>query len=441
MSLPERSISKQIKEQLKKLLWNSPLPDSIKEKIYYTYRGARHGSNKGSKDIRTLSAYKNQILENQFYDNTFSINYPKPPFLKLEKSDPKFIAFYLTQYYPDKHNEKWWGKGSTEWMNVAKAAPQYVGQDQPRMPGELGYYDLRIKENMYRQIELARIFGVYGFCFYYYWFDGERLLELPFNNFVNDEKIDFPFMICWANEDWTMQWSGSSDTPLVKQTPSVDKYEQFIHSCADLFNKPNYISVNGKPALIVYRPCNVPSPNTVLKYWRHYIHEKIGKDLYIIASIGHKEDYDIDFLNMGFDAVSEFSPNAQSSCMRNINESKEFVCDHFYGEVLDYSDFVTNKRYFECNAPKLYRAACPMWDNTARKKNKGRILDGATPSLFNQWLKDIVQEARGRKDLDEKFIFLNAWNEWAEGAYMEPDLKHKYGNLEAVKDTILSLRK
>lgn len=189
-----------------------------------------------------LGQYVQNLLATQDLSNSFSIDYPTKPLIKLQDDDPKLIAYYLPQYYPDPHNEKWWGRGSTEWTNITKFYPQYVGQYQPRLPGELGFYDLRIKDNIYRQIELAHFYGIYGFSFYYYWFDGERLLDLPFNVFINHKTIHFPFNICWVNETWTKQWEGSSNVPLMVQNKSSDSYKKFIlfvrshpHVAKDIF--------------------------------------------------------------------------------------------------------------------------------------------------------------------------------------------------------------
>ena len=371
----------------------------------------------------------------------FSIDCPDKPEIMLSDNDPKILAYYLPQYYPDAHNNKWWGRGSTEWTNVSKSVPQYLGQEQPKLPGELGYYDLRIQDNIKRQIELAQYFGIYGFCFYYYWFNGERVLDLPFDNFVNDNEISFPFCICWVNESWTKQWSGSSNETLLSIPNDESVYKFFIEHVGYLLTKENYIKIQGKPLLIIYRPFDIPNSKEVLKYWREFIQKNYGLSLYIIGAIRNpgviKEDLELD----GFDALSEFAPGPQLAFMNDITKSKQFICDVFYGKVYDYKEFINNKGYYKIKNKKLYRACSPMWDNTARKKNKGIILDGATPNLYKEWLRDIIIETQNNNNLDDNIVFVNAWNEWAEGTYLEPDLRWKYGYLEATRDAILEARK
>lgn len=429
-------------EIAKQYYWNNKiLDDENKERFFYCIRDLFQNHNKNNLNNNILENFIKDILENQNLNNSFSIDYPRKPLINLEFEDPKLIAYYLPQYYPNLYNNKWWGKGSTEWTNTTKAVPQYLGQYQPRLPGELGFYDLRIQENIYRQIDLAKYFGVYGFCFYFYWFSGLRLLELPFNNFINDNEINYPFCICWVNESWTKQWSGNSNQTLVEQSKTVESYKNFIHSCYEIFNKDNYIKISNKPILIIYKPQNIPDTKEVIEYWRKFVLNKTGKEIYIIATIGHCDEYEEDYISKGFDALSEFSPGPHWGLMNNITHKKYFLCDNFYGNVYDYKEFVENKKYFIKNKKKLFRAICPMWDNTARKKNRGMILDGADPRLYKKWLIDIIVETREKKDLDDRLIFINAWNEWAEGAYLEPDLKWRYGYLEATKDAILEARK
>lgn len=431
-------------DNLKDFFWKLPISDQKKASVYFALRGHLKDEAIAQRSHREglFEEYVDSLLAVQDLDNSFSINYPKKNLIKLQLQDPKLIAFYLPQYYPDSHNTEWWGRGSTEWTNVTKTIPQYLGHYQPRLPGELGFYDLRISENIYRQIELAKFFGIYGFCFYYYWFDGERLLDLPLNKFIDDETIDFPFSICWVNESWTRQWSEASDVPLIVQNSSVESYKSFIESCANIFTKQNYIKVGDRPILTVYRPHHIPQAKDVISYWREYVREKTGLEIYLIASLGSEQQAteSSKFIEIGFDACSEFAIGPQLPYMKKITSTKEFLCKNFEGEVYDYQDFVLNKGYLKLPSKKIFRAVSPMWDNTARKKNRGLILDGSTPELYKEWLVDIIKETKNNDTLDEKFIFINAWNEWAEGAYLEPDLRWKYGYLEATKDAIIASR-
>ncbi len=429
-------------DDLKSIFWKLPLSDEMKEKVFFRLKGLIKGQVKGTVEHDVLRQYINELLNVQCLSNTFSIQGPTTSQIRLTQRDPKLIAYYLPQYYPDAHNIVWWGRGSTEWTNVSKSFPQYLGQYQPRLPGELGHYDLRIIDNMYRQIELAKFYGIYGFCFYYYWFDGVRLLDLPFNNFVNDSSIDFPFSICWCNESWTKQWEGASDVPLIVQNSSIESYKSFIKSCTDLFVHKNYIKINNRPILTIYRPHKIPKPTEVISYWKKYVKDKTGLDLYVIASISTaaEDDYFADYLAMGFDACSEFAPGPHQFLMNNITKEKKFVCDTFNGAVYDYREFVLSKKYYRLKRSNLYRAVTPMWDNTPRRRNKGMIFDGSTPNLYKQWLSDIILETNKNTTIDDKIILINAWNEWAEGAYLEPDLKWKYGYLEATRDAIMEAR-
>lgn len=430
-------------EKSKEIFWsNKILSEKSKEKIFYYIKSIFKGNaNKKDFDNNLIDIYIKQLLSIQKLDNSFSIEYPKLSNSMLKKNDVKLIAYYLPQFYPNKYNDKWWGKGSTEWTNVSKTIPQYIGHYQPRLPGELGYYDLRIQDNIYRQIELAKIYGIYGFCFYYYWFDGIRLLDLPFENFINDKAIDFPFCICWVNESWTKQWSGASNTPLIEISKDINSNKRFIKQIYKLFINRNYIRIDNKPVLIIYKIENIPSLEEVIGYWRSFVKEQIGVDIYIIGIYNKNYIKNKQNLLSKFDAFSEFAPGPQIEYMNDITNEKSYVCKKFYGKVYDYKEFVNNKKYFHIKYQKLYRAITPMWDNTSRRGDKGLILDGATPELYKQWLKDIIIETKNNKNLDDNVIFINAWNEWAEGAYLEPDLKWKYGYLEATKDAIIESRK
>lgn len=349
-----------------------------------------------------------------------------------QKNDTKLLAYYLPQFYPFEENDNWWGKGTTEWNNVSRAVPQYVGHYQPRLPGELGFYDLRVIENIKRQVELAKMYGIYGFCYYYYWFDPKRLLDKPLDMLFNDSSIDFPFAICWANESWAKRFWGNDSSIIMEQPNSIESYKKAIFEMMRYFKDQRYIKINGKLLLVIYRPQNIPEPKIVLEYWRDIIKKECNQLLHIVAVRGHMIDKD--FLQLGFDATSEFQPISLYSEFKNITGYMPYVTNKFSGTVLDYEDFVLNKKYkTNYGIQTTYRSVMPMWDNTARRDDNGSIFHGSTPQLYQQWLSDIIKESKNKA---ENIIFINAWNEWGEGAYLEPDRKYGYAYLQATLNAI-----
>jgi lipopolysaccharide biosynthesis protein len=256
--------------------------------------------------------------------------------------------------------------------------------------------------------------------------------------FLNCKDIDFPFSLCWANESWTRRFDGSSGEILIKQNETVESYTAFIDSVIPYMKDPRYIRVDGRPVLTVYRPSFVPECASTLASWRaHCIEAGVG-DPYIIGVKEHT--WDADLLELGYDAQSEFHPGTLFRHCEDISAKFSYMRKDFGGMVLDYKDIVEQKKYFRYDHPKLHRAVMPMWDNTARRDNKGMIFDGATPALYKQWLKDVFVEAKQRKDLAEPFIFINAWNEWGEGAYLEPDKRYGYAYLDATRRAIEETR-
>lgn len=431
---------------LRRIYWKIPVSDRLKEMGVSKFRILKRKlarmklSEPPMSDSRTAlhHAYVEQVLAIPAKTDTQYIPIAESP-LKWHEGDPKVIAYYLPQFHPTAENDVWWGKGITEWNNVSRAVPQYVGHYQPRLPGELGYYDLRIKENMARQAELAKLYGVFGFAFYYYWFDGDRLLDKPLDMFAASKDIDFPFCLCWANESWTRRFDGACGEILMKQSETVDSYRGFIESVIPYMQDERYIRVDGRPVLIIYRPSFIPDCKDTLTYWRgHCVNAGVG-DPYIIGVKEHT--WDEDLLAHGFDAQSEFHPGTLFKHCERIDTKIDFVQPNFGGLVMDYEDIVKGKKYFRYNYEKLYRAAMPMWDNTARRDNKGMIFHGSSPELYKEWLVDIFRESRERTDLEDSFIFINAWNEWGEGAYLEPDKKYGYAYLDATRRAIEEARK
>ena len=426
-------------ERIKELFWkNNILSNKQKEIIFYYLKSKVRGKiTKHELLDKELNLYIKQILTIQNYKNDKYVDLAKDCYIR-EKNDAKILAYYLPQYYPTEYNDKWWGKGSTEWTNVSKSVPQYIGHYQPRLPGELGYYDLRIDENIERQVELAKIYGIYGFCYYYYWFDGKRLLDVPLDKFLNNRNLKFPYCICWVNESWSRQWFGNSNECLIEQRKNVDSYRNFIKDSVKYLKNDNYITINGKKVLIVYKIYDIPDIENTINYWREYVYKNYGYELYLIGIMyrDYKKYKKDNFINKGFDALSEFSIPSHLDLFKDIRSEKTFVCNEFLGNIFSYPEFVKNKKFFSERIDKLYRAVTPMWDNTARKVNKGHILDGSTPELYQEWLENIIKENKQRTDLDDNIVFINAWNEWAEGAYLEPDRYWGYAYLQATRNAI-----
>ena len=347
------------------------------------------------------------------------------------KYDAKALAFYLPQFHPIEENDIWWGKGFTEWNNVAKAKPQFSDHDQPRFPTELGYYDLRIPKIQEQQVELAKEYGIHGFCFYYYWFSGKKLLDMPLSSFMANDNIDFPFSICWANENWTRCWDGSENEALIEQEHSFENSMQFLEDIKPIISHPNYIKVNNKPFLIIYRPEIIPEIKTVLAEWRVKAKSWGLEGLYIgaVNSFGYENEDD------GFDSLIEFHPHSIDAAQ--VNDYVDVASD-FSGNVYSYDNVVKNaitRRELWSKDIILHPGVMMGWDNTARRGNAAHIYYGCNPDVFNYWLNDAVAYAR-KHARDERFVFINAWNEWAEGTYLEPDLKYGRQYLQAVKSAL-----
>jgi lipopolysaccharide biosynthesis protein len=339
------------------------------------------------------------------------------------------IAFYLPQFHRVAENDEWWGPGFTEWTNVSKARPNFDGHFQPQIPSDLGFYDLSYVDNLRKQVDLAREYGVYGFCFYHYWFSGRRILEKPVNLFVESD-INFPYCLCWANENWTRTWDGDTRSVLLEQKYLDSDPENFIDSLQDHLKDPRYIRVANKPLLLVYRAKAIPHCKETFARWRQHAH-KIG--------IGEIHISVVDFYDVttpdefGADSITEFPPHkfnlpgsAWPKKVNNINKK-------FSGYLLDYRKAIQTSVNRPVESYTVFRAAMPTWDNTARRQNTSSVFLGSSPELFELWLRYIsawTQEQAQTKD--EPYIFINAWNEWAEGAHLEPDTKHGRAWLQAV---------
>ncbi len=344
----------------------------------------------------------------------------------------KLIAFYLPQYHPIKENDRWWGKGFTEWTNVAKARANYDGHRQPRRPADLGYYDLRNAETMEEQAQLAARYGLSGFCYYYYWFDGKRLLERPLEQMLATGKPDFPFCLCWANENWTRTWDGMSQNVLIEQDYSEENDLNVIKDLARYFASDNYIRIDGKPLLLVYRVKELPRFARTAETWRNYA-RSIGVGEIIIASV---ESFELssnpeDPSKYGCDISVEFPPHGMvhDQALQVSNRAKEFV-----GSVHDYRELAGEYMRREEPGWKRLRSVLVGWDNTPRRQDRSLVLEHATPGAFQAWLEWTITRTIEQNYGDERIVFINAWNEWCEGSYLEPDSDFGHGYLQALKN-------
>jgi glycosyltransferase involved in cell wall biosynthesis len=383
--------------------------------------------------------YPTLVTENKYFDILFEMNnsmgkdYVPVSHPELPNTDIKLIAFYLPQFHPIPENDEWWGKNFTEWTNVTRAVPQFVGHYQPRLPGELGFYDLRFPEIQQRQIELAKQYGIHGFCFHFYWFNGKRLLEKPLEQFLSTPGMDFPFCINWANENWTRQWDGRDKEILIAQRYAPEDDLTFITYVSKYLKDKRYIRINSKPLLIVYRPALLPDPRQTAERWRAWCRQNGIGEIYL--ALTHSFEH-LDPRQIGFDAAIEFAPNTFP--LREITARFHLANDNYQGRILDYEEALYLARKYKNPPYTKFRGICPGWDNEARRPGRGMILANSSPEAYKQWLEILCDFTRWHFDPQERLIFINAWNEWAEGAYLEPDRKYGYAYLQKNAEALSS---
>ncbi len=349
-------------------------------------------------------------------------------------TDIRAIAIYLPQFHAIPENDGWWGNGFTEWTNVRRGKPIYEGHYQPHVPHpDIGYYDLNDETVLERQAAMARSACIEGFCFYYYWFNGKRLLNMPTDRMLASGKPDFPFCFCWANENWTRAWDGGDKEILIGQQHSPESDERFILDLIPAFRDPRYIRVNGRPLLVVYRPGLLPKPAAMVRRWRDICRrEGIGE---IFLARMQMLEGDLQGREIGFDAVIQFPPVGRGYSPDIKYSAKPSDPESFRGIVFDYRVAAANYAYADIG-DSLWPGVCPSWDNTARRMERATSWLHASPETYHRWLATICAQARIALPAEERFVFINAWNEWAEGCHLEPDEKYGYAWLNATKSAL-----
>jgi lipopolysaccharide biosynthesis protein len=354
--------------------------------------------------------------------------------ISAERSDTahsiRVIAFFLPQFHPIPENDAWWGKGFTEWTNVTKATALFAGHYQPHLPSDLGYYDLRLKETRHQQIALARKYGIGGFCYHYYWFSGKRLLNRPVDEMLADSDSHMPFCLCWANENWTRRWDAAEHEILIAQRYLPEDDLNFIRDLSPFLMDSRYLRIDGAPILIVYRPQHLRDAKTTVRIWRDYCHAIGIGEIHLCAALTHGNT---DYAQFGFDSGVEFPPH--NLTVGSHDDGVAFY-KPFQGHTFlfhEIADAYLNKNYQSAN---VFRCVFPSWDNTARTENRALIVLNGTPKNYEYWLSEAIRRTTGDFPGEKRLVFINAWNEWAEGCHLEPDRKHALGFLEATRRAI-----
>lgn len=375
------------------------------------------------------------------------------------ENQTKLVAFYLPQFHAIPENDRAWGKGFTEWTNVKKALPIYKGQYQPQIPLNNNYYNLLDVKVMEEQAKMAKEYGVYGFCYYHYYFkDGKKLLEKPLEQMLKDPKVDIPFCLCWANEPWSKRWDGSENEIIVEQEygKKEEWYNHFMY-LLPFFQDSRYIKDKmGAPLFVIYKPYEIPEFEEMLKYWKKLCVENGLPAIKFIVQYPERPVLNNEVSNI-FDGMIQFEPIYTLSNILNDSHKKvSFVLKHpiFGGKIIcnkiynflyktnrhafSYDMIVQESLKIEKN-DKLYPGVFTGWDNTPRRGKNATYYKGSTPEKFEKYLAAKLE--KNEKESNKEFLFINAWNEWGEGAYLEPDEKYQYGYLNAVKNVLKGMEK
>ena len=369
----------------------------------------------------------------------------------------RLIAFYLPQFFPIPENDEWWGPGFTEWTNVAKAKPLFPGHWQPHLPADLGFYDLRVPETRARQASLAREAGVEGFAYWHYWFgNGRRILERPFNEVLISGEPDFPFCLAWANQSWTGIWHGSPNTTLLEQLyPGPDDFRAHFEWCLGAFRDPRYMRVDGKPIFILFAPHDMPSTVDFIGQWRQLAEQAGLPGLYFVAISNAFAPNVNPYRHPIYEPFDAVTPLVPQDYIYGVGRARRHSLPRLAKELnfggrlnklkpvrfrrptrIEYTDVVAHALDDMPPGRRYLPSVLPNWDNTPRSKHRGVVYENSSPALFGHYLEKALRHV-ATHPTSERIIFLKAWNEWAEGNYVEPDATFGHAYLEVLRQTLL----
>ena len=350
----------------------------------------------------------------------------------------KLIAFYLPQFHPIPENDEWYGKGFTEWTNVAKAKPLFRGHYEPHIPADLGFYDLRLRETVVAQTEMAKQYGIDGFCYWHYWFgNGKRLLEKPFTAMVDDKTIDFPFALAWANESWEKKlWDSKKKNEIIakQEYPGIEDYTEHFYALLDAFRDKRYIRVDGKPFFIIYKPLNFNDVSSFINTWRELaVKENLGGFFFVAKDAACRDKEKL--LSLGFDAIYDDNGLNIHHDLSLLNKVRlKILRDVFHmPSIFRYKDAINHMILPEDAEENVFPLVLPNWDHSPRSGRNSLIFTDAKPEYFKTVVKRALIAVKNKQP-EHQIVMIRAWNEWGEGNHLEPDLKYGLGYLEAIKE-------
>jgi len=357
----------------------------------------------------------------------------------------RILAFYLPQYHPIPENDEWWGKGFTEWTNVAKAKPLYKGHHQPNIPADLGFYDLRIPETRKAQADMAREYGIEGFLYWHYWFAGRRILERPFNEVLKSGEPDFPFCLGWANHTWSGIWVGQTDAVLIEQTyPGEEDYIKHFYEVLPAFKDSRYIKVENKPFFYIYNPDDIPDNHVFINTWNKLAKENGFEGICFVGPVPYPDQNANRAFNMGYNAIHSYRFEESFSKMKGNSILKRMLqklqrafnlSNKVFLGIYDYRDFIRNFSSENDKQKLFYPTIYANWDNSPRSGRRAMIMENCNPEEFKKHIRQVFSNVKDKPE-EHRIVILKSWNEWAEGNYMEPDLKYGKKYLEVLKEEI-----